>query len=71
MLRGGALPRSLEELEAPVGPADTRDFVRLVPDPWGEPYRLVASGEEVRVFSNGPDGEPDTDDDICYEPLDD
>ncbi|MHC4820070.1 MAG: type II secretion system protein GspG [Planctomycetota bacterium] len=52
-------------------PADRRDFVRLVPDPWGQAYRLEASGEEVRIFSNGPDRDPDTADDICYEPRED
>ena len=70
MFRGGALPSSLDELRAPLDPADTRDFVRLVPDPWGQPYRLEASAEEIRVVSNGPDRRPDTADDICYEPRD-
>jgi prepilin-type N-terminal cleavage/methylation domain-containing protein len=70
MFRGGAPPRSLDEMEAPLDPADTRDFIRLDPDPWGQPYRLAAHGEEFRVFSNGPDREPDTADDICWEPLD-
>ena len=27
-------------------------------------------GRLFRIWSNGPDAEPDTDDDICYEPLD-
>lgn len=71
MFRGGALPSSLEEMEAPLDAADTRDFVRLVPDPWGQPYRLEANGAEPRVFSNGRDRQPDTADDICYEPLED
>jgi len=68
MFRGGALPSALDELEAPLDPADRPDFVRLVPDPWGQPYRLAANGEEIRVFSDGPDRQPDTADDICYEP---
>lgn len=71
MVRGGALPNSLEELEAPLDPADRRDFVRLVPDPWGQAYRLEVATDEVRVVSSGPDREPDTADDICYEPPED
>ncbi|MHC4974779.1 MAG: prepilin-type N-terminal cleavage/methylation domain-containing protein [Planctomycetota bacterium] len=71
MFRDGALPSSLDELEAPLDPGDRRGFVHLDPDPWGQAYRLEANGEDVRVFSNGPDREPDTVDDICYEPRDD
>ena len=39
---------------------------RLPDDPWGNPYTLVSPGELglVDVFSNGPDLEPGTDDDI-------
>ena len=34
-------------------------------------YRIVAEGmRKFRVCSDGPDGQPDTHDDICYEPLD-
>jgi len=41
-------------------------ITRLPEDPWGNPYQLVSPGELgiVDVFSNGPDGEPGTDDDI-------
>ncbi|BCO20974.1 type II secretion system major pseudopilin GspG [Alteromonas sp. McT4-15] len=39
---------------------------RLPEDPWGNPYALISPGElgEIDIFSNGPDGEPGTDDDI-------
>lgn len=39
---------------------------RLPEDPWGNPYTLISPGELglVDVFSNGPDLEPGTDDDI-------
>ena len=39
---------------------------RLPDDPWGNPYTLISPGELglVDVFSNGPDLEPGTDDDI-------
>ena len=35
-------------------------------DPWGNPYALISPGGlgVVDIFSNGPDGEPGTDDDI-------
>ena len=32
MFRGGALPHTLDELEAPLDAADRRDFVRLDPN---------------------------------------
>lgn len=42
-------------------------FIKRLPDdPWGNPYGLISPGELgiVDIFSNGPDGEPGTDDDI-------
>jgi general secretion pathway protein G len=41
-------------------------ITRLPDDPWGNPYQLLSPGEEGRIdiFSNGPDGEPGTEDDI-------
>ncbi len=41
-------------------------ITRLPQDPWGNEYQLVSPGELgiIDVFSNGPDGEPGTDDDI-------
>lgn len=42
-------------------------FIRRLPqDPWGNDYQLLSPGEMgiVDIFSNGPDGEPGTDDDI-------
>ena len=42
-------------------------FIKRLPeDPWGNPYALISPGElgAVDLFSNGPDGEPGTDDDI-------
>ena len=39
---------------------------RLPEDPWRNPYALISPGElsAIDIFSNGPDGEPGTDDDI-------
>ncbi|CAI8202207.1 MAG: Type II secretion system protein G [Glaciecola sp. HTCC2999] len=39
---------------------------RLPTDPWGNDYQLISPGEvgAIDIFSNGPDMEPGTDDDI-------
>ena len=45
----------------------TDGFIKRLPDdPWGNPYTLISPGEmgTIDIFSNGPDGEPGTDDDI-------
>jgi general secretion pathway protein G len=42
-------------------------FIKRLPeDPWGNPYQLLSPGElgTLDIFSNGPDREPGTDDDI-------
>ena len=42
-------------------------FIKRLPeDPWGHPYPLISPGElgVIDIFSNGPDEEPGTDDDI-------
>ena len=46
-------------------PAD--GFIKRLPqDPWGNDYQLISPGElgSIDVFSNGPDLQPGTDDDI-------
>lgn len=40
---------------------------RFLYDPWGNPYRLVCEGRRRRIVSNGPDGVPNTEDDIIFE----
>jgi hypothetical protein len=37
-------------------------------DPWGMPWRIECSGGAVTVYSNGPDRERDTPDDIRVPP---
>ena len=39
---------------------------RLQNDPWGNSYELMSPGEmgTIDIYSNGPDGQPGTDDDI-------
>ena len=42
-------------------------FIKRLPnDPWGNPYQLISPGElgAIDIFTNGPDGEAGTDDDI-------
>ena len=40
---------------------------RFLYDLWGGRYRLVCEGKRWRVVSNGPDGVPNTEDDIFFE----
>ena len=44
----------------------------LAEDPWGAPYRVVKGKRkgEFAIVSDGPDGLPDTDDDIAYDGSD-
>lgn len=37
---------------------------KLPKDPWGQNYVIERSGEEVAIFSMGPDGKPKTTDDV-------
>ena len=63
-------PESLKDLDEPIRPGD-RNYMPYERDPWGTHYRIEREGGRLfRIWSNGPDAEPDTDDDICYEPLD-
>ncbi|WP_218354194.1 type II secretion system major pseudopilin GspG [Alteromonas lipotrueiana] len=42
-------------------------FIKRLPeDPWNNPYVIISPGEmgQVDIFSNGPDQQPGTDDDI-------
>lgn len=42
-------------------------FIKSLPqDPWGNDYQLLSPGElgVIDIYSNGPDGEPGTEDDI-------
>ena len=45
----------------------TDGFIKSLPlDPWGNDYQLLSPGElgSIDLFSNGPDGQPGTEDDI-------
>jgi len=56
--------------EAPVTEEELREAAGLdgVTDPWGHPYAVEKTPTAYRVWSNGPDGEADTEDDIVYPP---
>jgi len=61
-LRGDALPKDSKELA-----------VLMIPegkDPWGNDYYPEIDLAGIVVWSWGPDGKPETDDDICYPPSD-
>lgn len=75
-LSNNMFPTTEQGLEALVSapsiepiPRNYRDegYIRRLPeDPWGNPYQLLSPGEmgTIDVFSNGPDREPGTEDDI-------
>lgn len=75
-LRNNSFPTTEQGLDALVS-APTIDplprnypengFIKSLPkDPWGNDYQLLSPGElgTIDIFSNGPDREPGTDDDI-------
>lgn len=82
-LRNSTFPTSEQGLEALVSiptiepiprnyPQD--GFIKSLPkDPWGNEYQLLSPGEmgTIDLYSNGPDGQPGTDDDIGNWNLDD
>ena len=39
-------------------------------DPWGNAYEIEVENGRVVVWSHGPDGQPETSDDISYPPTD-
>ena len=63
----GRFPKNLDELvyegdESWPGPYI--DSEEMPKDPWGGDYRMEHRGKRIRVTSNGPDGEPGTEDDL-------
>ena len=65
----GKLPESLEELVEPDENGETylKDLTEVPKDPWGNEYLLEEDPERKHGYiirSYGPDGEPETDDDI-------
>jgi len=75
-LRNNNYPTTEQGLEALVTASNIEPVPRNFPqdgfisnlpqDPWGMDYQLLSPGEmgSIDVFSNGPDQEPGTDDDI-------
>ncbi|BDX04596.1 type II secretion system major pseudopilin GspG [Planctobacterium marinum] len=75
-LRNNVFPSTEQGLEALVTASNIEPvprnfpqdgFIKRLPqDPWGNDYQLLNPGEmgTIDVFSNGPDGQPGSDDDI-------
>ncbi|MCC2606493.1 type II secretion system major pseudopilin GspG [Planctobacterium marinum] len=75
-LRNNVFPSTEQGLEALVTASNiepvprnfpTDGFIKRLPqDPWGNDYQLLNPGEmgTIDIFSNGPDGQPGSDDDI-------
>ncbi|MCK6460212.1 MAG: type II secretion system protein GspG [Planctomycetes bacterium] len=61
-VRGG-LPVRLDDMQVPLQPGEP-EFLYVADDPWGHPYVLERSGDQVRVRCAGPDGKAGTEDDI-------
>lgn len=66
-MRHKKLPASLEELTATDG-LNPHPFLKRIPkDPWGNAYAYRTLGRSTyEVRSHGPDGTPDTDDDLVW-----
>ncbi len=64
-LRLRRFPRTLAELEKPLG-GGSKPFTKLPKDPWGHDYRAEADGRDISIYSVGPDGKPNTADDVRY-----
>ena len=66
-IRKTSLPDSLDDLEAPLTKGDDQPFISNDPDPWGNPYFINPLGRrKFQICSPCPDGEEETEDDICY-----
>ena len=75
-LRNNVFPSTEQGLEALVTASNiepvprnfpTDGFIKRLPqDPWGNDYQLLSPGEmgTIDIFSNGPDLQPGTDDDV-------
>lgn len=54
-----------ESLDALVNTPDNREIIEEVPqDPWGMDYIFEKNGNSIKLYSSGPDGLPNTEDDI-------
>ena len=66
----GTLPSSLDDLYTePSNLADKSKWDPVIdkpvpPDPWGHAYEYKVTGADFEIKSNGPDGQPSTEDDI-------
>ena len=70
----GQYPASLDDLYT--APSDLRNPAKwngpyinkpIPPDPWDNPYNYEVSGDQYKIWSLGPDGADNTEDDITSE----
>ncbi len=59
-------PGSLDEMESPLNSSDSENFIRVEKDPWGNDYVLEVGDKGIVVWSWGPDGQEQTEDDVSY-----
>lgn len=57
-----------EKFQDLVNTPDNKPIIEEVPeDPWGNQYAFEKSGNRIKIFSTGPDGIPNNEDDIVVE----
>ena len=57
-----------ESLDALVNTPDNHSIITEVPnDPWDNAYNYEKTGNKIKIYSNGPDGLPNTEDDIVVQ----
>jgi general secretion pathway protein G len=72
MRKKTGVPDDFEELTGSLSKNDDQPFMQIEPDPWGNDYYIRKEGRrKFTVCSPGPDGDIDTEDDICYPAGDD
>lgn len=61
----GRYPDALDDLVRPPPPVRRPIMERIPLDPWDRSFRYVVTTGTVTLCSDGEDGRPDTDDDLC------
>ena len=57
-----------ESLDALVNTPDNHSIITEVPnDPWDNAYNYAKTGNKIKIYSNGPDGLPNTEDDLAVQ----
>ncbi len=67
MRKKTGVPDDFEELTGSLSKYDDLPFMQITQDPWGNDYYIRKLGRrKFIVCSPGPDGDEETEDDICY-----